>query len=258
MGQTPEAGTPPQYPIESVDNALKILLLFGENTELRLTDVRHYLGVASSTAHRLLAMLQWRGFVRQDPTSKVYRPGPALTTIAFSILQKMDVPRIAKPVLDELTERLGETVHLGSLDGGRVRFLAVAEPAAAVRVASRLGKQIPAHTTSTGKVLLASLSAEELYRLYPNEDLPPVTERSIVSRAELLRQIERVRIDGFAVNREESEEGVGSVAVALPFTGNGHYALNMAAPIHRLPAGKVKSVAAELKAAAERLTQLLS
>jgi hypothetical protein len=52
------AGRVPQYPIESVDNALKVLLLLGERSELRLTEVSEYLGVASSTAHRLLAMLQ--------------------------------------------------------------------------------------------------------------------------------------------------------------------------------------------------------
>lgn len=68
--QAPEA-TPPQYPIESVDNALRLLLLLGEQTEIRLTEASQYLGVASSTAHRLLAMLQYRGgFIRQDPASK--------------------------------------------------------------------------------------------------------------------------------------------------------------------------------------------
>ncbi|WP_414777167.1 helix-turn-helix domain-containing protein, partial [Escherichia coli] len=81
-------------PIESVDNALKLLLLLGEKNELRLTDASKHLGVATSTAHRILAMLQWRGFVRQDPRTKTYGPGPSLTTIAFSVLRKMDIPQI--------------------------------------------------------------------------------------------------------------------------------------------------------------------
>jgi hypothetical protein len=91
------SGPRPQYPIESVDNALKILLLLGERSELRLTEVADYLGVASSTAHRLLAMLQYRGFVRQEGRSKAYLPGTALTGVAFSILQRFDVP--AQPVV---------------------------------------------------------------------------------------------------------------------------------------------------------------
>ena len=60
----------PQYPIESVDNALRLLLLFAEQPRIRLTDASSYLGVASSTAHRLLAMLQYRGFVRQEMPSR--------------------------------------------------------------------------------------------------------------------------------------------------------------------------------------------
>src|SRR3984957_17438650 len=68
----------PQYPIESVDNALKILLLLGERSELRLTDVAEYLNVATSTAHRLLATLQYRGFLRQEPPTRAHRPGTPL------------------------------------------------------------------------------------------------------------------------------------------------------------------------------------
>jgi DNA-binding IclR family transcriptional regulator len=73
----------PQYPIASVDNALRLILLLGEHSEIRLTEASEYLGVASSTAHRLLAMLQYRGFVRQDPRTKVYQSGAALTNVAF-------------------------------------------------------------------------------------------------------------------------------------------------------------------------------
>ena len=104
---------PPQYPIESVDNALKLILLLGEQQEIRLTDAGTHLGVATSTAHRLLAMLTWRGFVRQDPVTKTYGPGPALTTVAFSVLRRMDIPRLAQPILDDLVQSLGETAIWG-------------------------------------------------------------------------------------------------------------------------------------------------
>ena len=74
----PEAvGPAPRYPIESVDNALRLLVLFAEQPRIRLTDASAYLEVASSTAHRLLSMLQYRGFVQQDAT-RAYEPGPVL------------------------------------------------------------------------------------------------------------------------------------------------------------------------------------
>ncbi|WP_369669885.1 IclR family transcriptional regulator, partial [Enterococcus faecium] len=113
-----------------------------------------------------------------------------MTTIAFSVLRKMDIPQIVQPILEELSHQAGETVHLGTLDGNSTRFLAVSEPTTAVRVASRLGKEMPAHCTSTGKVLLAQLPREQLDRLYPDEQLSQVTPQSIRTKTELLAQLD--------------------------------------------------------------------
>ncbi|OBJ49205.1 IclR family transcriptional regulator [Mycobacterium sp. 1423905.2] len=242
----------PQYPIESVDNALKLLLLLGERPEIRLSEATRYLGVASSTAHRLLAMLSYRGFVRQDPASKAYLPGPALTSVAFAIFGRIDVPRTAAPILRELSERLRETTHVGMLDGANVRFIAAVEGPAAVRVASRLGRSMPAHCTSTGKVLLAQLGETEVRQLLPSVELTRITPHSIGDRAALEAELARIRERGYALNREESEEGVASVAVAIPTRAPGlRLALNAAAPCNRLDESSYAAVVAALVDAAK-------
>src|ERR1700756_980157 len=182
----------PQYPIESVDNALKLLLLLGEQPQIRLSEATRYLGVASSTAHRLLAMLTYRGFVRQDPVSKAYLPGPALSGVAFAIFSRIDIQRSAAPIMRNLSEQLRESIHVGMLDGANVHFVAAVEGPAAVRVASRLGRTMPAHCTSTGKALLAQLSEPELRQLLPNQQLERVTPRSIGSRKELEAELARI------------------------------------------------------------------
>ncbi|MBW0018883.1 MAG: IclR family transcriptional regulator [Mycobacterium sp.] len=244
----------PQYPIESVDNALKLLLLLGERPEIRLSEATRYLGVASSTAHRLLAMLAYRGFVRQDPTSKAYLPGPALTSVAFAIFGRIDVQATATPVMRVLGERLRETIHVGLLDGASVRFVAAVEGPAAVRVASRLGRTMPAHCTSTGKVMLAQLPEPELRQLFPNEKLKRITSRSIGTRTELEAELSGIRERGYATNREESEEGVASVAVPIPTRAPGLWlALNAAAPQNRLSSSQYASVAAALVKAAKEI-----
>lgn len=238
MKNTPEGAAntkAPQYPIESVDNALKILLLLGERQELRLTEVAQYLGVASSTAHRLLAMLTYRGFIRQDPGNKTYLAGTALTGVAFAILQNFDVRGALHPYLNKLNHALTETVHLGLLDRVSVRYIDAIESPRAVRVASRLGQSLPAHCTATGKAMLAQLSIDELHQLYPEERLSTVTEHSIGTRSELDRNLETVREHGYAVTTEESEEGVSSVAVAFPFRGApGRIAFNASVPSSRM------------------------
>ncbi|HLI37157.1 MAG TPA: IclR family transcriptional regulator [Streptosporangiaceae bacterium] len=229
------AGPVPQYPIESVDNALRILLLLGERSELRLTEVAEYLGVASSTAHRLLAMLAYRGFVRQEARSRAYRAGTALTGVAFSVLQRFDVRETLRPVLEGLHRELGETVHLGILDGAAVRFIDAIESPKAVRVASRLGQSMPANCTSTGKAMLAQLPPDELRRLYPDEELPGLTRNSIRSRAALDLELEEIRRRGYATSNEESEESVCSVAVAFPAGRSPvRAAVNVSVPVIRM------------------------
>jgi len=244
----------PQYPIESVDNALKLLLLLGEQPQIRLSEATRYLGVAPSTAHRLLAMLAYRGFVRQDPVSKAYLPGPSLTGVAFAIFGRIDIQRSATPIMRNLSEQLRESIHVGMLDGANVRFVAAVEGPAAVRVASRLGRTMPAHCTSTGKVMLAQLSQAELRQLLPDERLAPITSHSIASRTELEVELSRIRERGYAINREESEEGVASVAVPIPTRAPGlRLALNAAAPQNRLDSSQLPSVAAALIEAAKEI-----
>ena len=244
----------PQYPIESVDNALKLLLLLGEQPQIRLSEATRYLGVASSTAHRLLAMLTYRGFVRQDPVSKAYLPGPALSGVAFAIFGRIDVPATAMPIMRGLSERLRESIHVGMLDGANVRFVAAVEGPAAVRVASRLGRTMPAHCTSTGKVMLAQLSQPELRQLLPDEKLARITARSIGTRIKLEAELSAIRERGYAVNREESEEGVASVAVPIPTRAPGlRLALNAAAPCNRLKSSQYPAVVAALVKAAKEI-----
>ena len=252
------SGPRPQYPIESVDNALKILLLLGERSDLRLTEVADYLGVASSTAHRLLAMLQYRGFVRQERRSKAYLPGTALTGVAFSILQRFDVRQTLHPFLEELNKETTETVHIGVLDGATVRFIDAIESPRAVRVASRLGQSMPAHCTSTGKAMLAELSTEQLHQLYPNEELPGLTARSIRSRSLLEKEIAAIRRRGYATSSEESEEGVSSIAVAFPIERSTlRLAFNAAVPVGRLQRADVQRIGELLRSTVDRASQLL-
>ncbi|MFI6698636.1 IclR family transcriptional regulator [Streptomyces sp. NPDC050509] len=251
-------GARPQYPIESVDNAMRILLFMGERSELRLTEVAKFLGVATSTAHRLLAMLQYRGFVRQDTRTKAYVPGPALTGVAFSILQRFDVREPLRPYLEELNRETTETVHLGVLDSTTVRFIDAIESPRAVRVASRLGQSMPAHCTSTGKAMLSTLSTEQLHQLYPEEELPGLTEHSLRSRKALEKEITTIRRRGYATSSEESEEGVSSVAVAFPAELPAlRMAFNTAVPVGRMNRADVQRIGALVRTIVDRASGVL-
>lgn len=253
----PSYGNAPLYPIESVDNALQVLLLLGEQPRLRLTDVSRYLGVASSTAHRLLAMLQFRGFVRQDAATRSYVPGPALDGLAFGVLRRLDVRTRARPVMERLNADLQETVHLGRLEGSQVHFIDSVESARALRIGGRVGRSMPAHCTSTGKALLATLSEEELLRLYPDEQLVQLTSHSIATRDALLAELARIRERGYSRSREEAEEGVSSLAVALRSTQSPRLAINVSVPASRMTEDTQGAILGRLTESAEELDHLL-
>ncbi|KZM73380.1 IclR family transcriptional regulator [Nocardia terpenica] len=237
---------PPRYPIESVDNALEVLLLFGEREQLRLTEVGRHLGVASSTAHRILAMLHYRGFVRQDGRGAAYRPGPALTTVAAAIMQRFDIRATMRPYLERLHADLGETVHLSVLDGTAVRFVDAIESRQPVRVASRLGRSLPATATSSGKAMLAQLPVEQVRALYPAQELEVLTDNGIRTRDLLERRLAEIRRRGYATGTEESEPGVSSVAVAVAVDAAVRIGLNVSAPTFRMSAATRKTIAQAL------------
>lgn len=253
----PAYGSPPQYPIESVDNALRLLLLFGQQPRIRLTDASAYLGVASSTAHRLLAMLQYRGFVRQDSVSRAYEPGPGLSLLVSATLRQLDIRGRVHPVLERLSAELNETVHFGRLEGQQVHFLDSIESSRTVRVSSRLGRLMAAHCTSTGKAMLSTFGLEELRAIYPGKKLEAVTERSITDRDALERDLEATRRRGYAFSRQESEDGVVSIAVPITSLSGVRYAINVSWPAHRISAGMRDRIAVALRAAAVEVEHMV-
>ena len=248
-------GPQPAYPIASVDNALRLLMLLRGQPRVRLSEASEHLGVALSTAHRLMAMLAYRGFVRQEPDSRAYLAGPALVEIGLAAVRQLDIRRQARPVLEGLAAALGETVHLAALEGRNVRYLDAVESSRALRVAARTGTALAANCTASGKALLADLPDAEVAALFAGQPgLPALTARSITGRSRLLSELRDVRARGFAVNREESEEGVASVAVTVPRDHNGPaVALAVSAPVSRMGGEIAGQIGARLRDEAARL-----
>lgn len=254
-GATPK---PPAYPIESVDNALQLLLLFREQSTLRVADASRTLGVAPSTAHRLISMLQYHGFVTQDPRTKAYRAGTALAEIGLAVVRAMDVREVARPVMEQLSSDLSETVHLAVLDRKEVLFLDSVESQHIVRVGSRVGMRLPAHLTALGKVLLAALPGDRLAELYPDEQLPGGTRASDVKRRAFFKLLKQIARDGHAISVGEIESDVAAIAAPI-LTGSGQAtaALSVAAPVSRFSDQFAERAVPRLVAAVAEISEQL-
>jgi IclR family acetate operon transcriptional repressor len=201
--------------IGAVDNVLRLLAIFETQKVIRVNEVSRDMGLSRSTVHRMLSTLHYHRFVEQDDLSRAYRPGPALVDIGLAVVRNMDIRATAHGVLVELAEETGETVHLGVLRGTEMVYLDSVESTQVVRTGSRVGWSLPAHATSSGKTILASLSETELKSLYPNEKLTVPTSAAPQTRTALIEQLSGIRSRGYAVNIAESEVDVSAVGAAV-------------------------------------------
>lgn len=244
--------TPPPYAITSVDHALRIATMLQLEGALTVSEVADRLGVARSTAHRLLAMLVYRDFAVQGE-NRVYRPGPVLELAAHSQSQVSSLRAAGLPHLRRLVDLLEETANLAIRTGDTVRFIASVECRQALRVGSREGMVFPAHRTTAGLLLLAELSKADLAEVYAEErytgrrgerpDLPS-----------LRTDLARVRRNGFAVNQERSERGLVAVGVTVRGPdGTAQAGLSASMPSVRYDRHQLRSLVATLNAAGRAL-----
>jgi DNA-binding IclR family transcriptional regulator len=242
----------PPYAIESVDNALRILQALRDSGQVRVSGVAAELGIARSTAHRLLSMLVYRDFaVKTD--DHVYLPGPALSAPPLAGEPAQRLRQALRPHMEELRDRVSETVNLTVRLGTQTRFLHTEECAQLLRVGDRQGTILPAWRTSGGKALLADLPDARLTALLRaaagrGPDRLPTAER----RA-LVAELRTIRERGYAENIEESESGVCAVGMCVrDAAGEAVAALSVSAPSVRYTPGRARVFVSELRATLNR------
>lgn len=253
-----DAADSPKYPIESVDNALRLLLMIAAQRQVRVSEASAELGTAVSTAHRLLAMLSHYGFVVQDPETKAYKAGHVLIRVGLAAVHSLDIRELMSPYLEELRDETGETVHAAISEGAEVLFIDCAESPMALRVASRVGTKMLAHCTSIGKAWLACESDDFLRGLYPSPKLPGLTAQSITSRAKLMTELAEIRQLGYARNAGESEVGVGSVSSAVcDQHGKPVAAISVSVPLPRMNDERWEELARAVQRTARAIAAIL-
>jgi len=244
--------TPPAYAIASVDHALRLATMLQLEGRLAVSEAAERLGVARSTAHRLLAMLVYRDFATQDD-DKVYRAGPVLELAAHSRSTTSRLRQAALPHLQRLVDLLDESANLTVRTGDTARFVASVECGQNLRVGSREGMVFPAHRTTGGLLLLAELSEEELDAVYaPERYVDRPTERPDLD--ELRAELAKIRRNGFALNRGRSERGVTAVGVAVrDAEGTALAGFSVSIPSARYQPQQLRSLVASLRYAAAGL-----
>jgi DNA-binding IclR family transcriptional regulator len=242
----------PPYAVESVDNALRILQILRDSGQVRVSDVAAELGIARSTAHRLLAMLVYRDFAVQAE-DRTYRPGPAIAAEPLRGEPAQRLRQVMRPHMEALCDQVAETINLVVRLGTQTRFLHTVESAHVLRVGGRQGAILPAWKTSGGKALLAELPDAQLTALLRGPGGRPPEGMTAAERRSLVGQLRRVRERGYAENIEESESGVCAIGVCVrDKAGDPVAALSVSAPSVRYTPDRSRVFLRELRTAVAR------
>lgn len=248
------------YLIQSVSRALDILEAFevGQD-ELGVTELSRKLKLHKNNVFRLLATLETRGYVEQERESGNYRLGLRTFEVASVFLHHLGLVREARPALEQLARETGEAACLGVLEGASVVCVDMVETSQPVRVVSHLGRRLPAHATALGKAQLAFRPQGELDELWKAHPLAPVTGRTLSAPGRLGDELARVVGQDLALEDEELEIGVRSVAAPIrDYAKRVVGAIGVRGPAFRLPLDRLDGeLGPRVKAAAQQASKRL-
>lgn len=205
----------------TVGKALEVLdAVAAFERPVKFTELQENSPYPKATLYRLLQTLTNQNLVAHDPDTGTYTLGLRLIRLAHTAWEHASLAPIARPFLERLAAESGESVHLAQLDNGQVIFVAKLKATDRFETLAQVGKVAPAYCTGVGKVMLAFLSPKRLEIVLRQQSFFPYTPSTHKSAESLLAEIEVVRREGIAFDREEHEEGINSIAAPI-FISNG-------------------------------------
>jgi IclR family KDG regulon transcriptional repressor len=225
----------PKYYLKTLGDAFRILNVIGQSHEPRgIAELSDETGMGRSKTHRILDNLRYWGVVEQDPKNRKYLLGNRLIALAMNKLKTVDLIKLASPVLADIVEKCEETVHLAVLEEGQVLYLDKREGPQAVGIISKVGQRLPAHCTGLGKVLLAFSEEDLVDRIIDHIGLKRFTKHTITEKNILKKELANIRMRGYALDREEIEEGLCCIAAPVRnYTGEVVAAISVSIPAFR-------------------------
>lgn len=222
--------------VQSLSRALKLLNALSHHPQgLSLSEVAHHVGLPNSTAHRLLTTLQNERFVRFEADRSAWLIGVQAFRVGSAFVRSRDLVTIARPYMRRLMEQSGETVNLAIADRNEVIYLAQVETQKMMRAIAGPGGRAAIHCSGVGKALLAHVDEEALDKTLSQIQFHRESPSTLVTAADLRRDLERTLRRGYAIDNEENAVGLRCVAaVIFDEHGGPLAALSVSGPTARL------------------------
>lgn len=202
--------------VQSLERALTILNKLSEYPDgIQITRLAEQVGLTKGTLHRLLSTLSNMNYVVKDEETDKYKLGLQVLFLSRNLLNQSNIVTIAKPFLEKLVQEVNETVHLCIEDRGEVIYIDKIESNQTIRMYSRIGSRAPMYRTAVGKILLSDMSPEKFEDIVSNITFIPKTPTTITSKEELIKEIETVKVQGYALDNAENEEVLRCIAAPI-------------------------------------------
>ena len=236
------------YSAPSVKKAFKILYAITEASNgLGISDLSKKLKIGKSTVHGITAALEEMGLLARDPFYKRYTVGYSLLELCRTAYAKIDLKDLARKPMEKLMEKVGETIFLGVLNGDHVTIVDMVESQNEMKITSPPGTRLPLLAGATGRVLLSQIEKEKAKEIIQKKGLVRYTSKTVIDHRQFLREIEKVKEQGYALDDEEYIPGVRAVAAPLLFASSPPAALWVVGFTSTLDDQKVKTVIREIQ-----------
>jgi DNA-binding IclR family transcriptional regulator len=245
----------PGRSVATIERAADVLFLFTQDDQpnLGVTEISKALDISKAVVHRILTSLRDRDLIVADADTRRYSLGPAVLQLAAAYRDRLDVRMLALEVMQQLSTETSETATLSVRNGLSRVYVDQVTPPREVKMTVQLGQPFPLHAGSSGKAFLAFLPEAEREAYLADEPLPQVTPNTITDRSVLVRELDQIRAQGFAVSLGERQSDAASVAAPV-FDGDGVTAvISVCGPLERL-----RPTVAETAAAVVEATRALS
>jgi len=208
------------YSAPSVKKAFKILhLLADSSSSLGLSEIAKRLKIGKSTVHGITSALEELGVLVRDPLHKKFGLGYTLLELSRKSYRKFELRDIARPPMEKLVEKVGETVFLGIMNGDHITILEVVESNREMKITSPPGTRLPLLAAATGKVFLSLLEEGRAKEIVQKMGLKKYTPNSITDPRRFLKEVEEAKKRTYAIDDEEYMNGVRAVSapIQVPF-----------------------------------------
>jgi DNA-binding IclR family transcriptional regulator len=243
--------------VPAVEQACRIMFCLAANrsAQMSLVEICSQVGLHKSKAYSILQTMQVFGLVQKLGDRKGYALGPALVSLSRKVLDDLNAPRLAEPILERLAVKLGCTATFGLIFGNRVVIVATQEGGADVGVTLRTGHRFPLTYGSHGKAIAAFLPGEERELLLREPKLYFHGTPERLDRERLQRELEECQREGFALDLGEMQPGLNSVAV--PVFGPGAAPIGYIALVGLFPSQEARAFGPQVVAAGRELSRQL-